>query len=104
MDVLLAFLFLFMTLIYFPEQPPTPPSASASVERTKVMQGLRELVKNKDFVLCAFAYGLSGGTLLAWQVCKYLVILGLLVNPVIEAIGRSNFKDSLQPESPKKVL
>ena len=80
MDVLLAFLFLFMTLIYFPEQPPTPPSASASVERTKVMQGLRELVKNKDFVLCAFAYGLSGGTLLAWQVCEQNTLLSGALN------------------------
>ena len=67
-DVFVAFIFLLMTLIYFPEQPPTPPSASASVERTKVMRGVKELINNKNFVLCAFAYGLSGGTLLAWQV------------------------------------
>ena len=72
MDVFVVFIFLLMALIYFPSKPPTPPSASASVERTKVSKGLKKLIKNKDFCLCALAYGLSGGTLLAWQVIIHI--------------------------------
>ena len=38
------------------------------VKSTAVRDGLKELIKNRNVWLCAMAYGLSGGTLLAWQV------------------------------------
>jgi len=67
MDAMLAFIFLFLTVVYFPKQPPTPPSASATVQRTEIWTGLKELRTNKNVWLCAMAYGISGGCLLAWQ-------------------------------------
>jgi len=65
-QALLAFIFAVMT-IYFPEKPPTPPSASASVVKTRFRTGLIELAKNPNAWGCAFAYAIPGGTLLAWQ-------------------------------------
>ena len=56
-----------LVLLYFPKQPPSPPSASASLPRTDFREGIKGLIKNKNALLCTVAYGLSGGTFLAWQ-------------------------------------
>ena len=56
-----------LILLYFPKQPPSPPSASASLPRTDFQEGIKGLIKNKNALLCTVAYGLSGGTFLAWQ-------------------------------------
>ena len=55
-------------IIYFPKQPPTPPSASASLERTNFKDGLKALVKDRNILLCTFGYASSGGVNGAWQV------------------------------------
>ena len=67
-DTVIAFLLLVLTIIYFPKQPPTPPSASSSTAKTEIYAGAKEIIKTKDAWLCAFAYSIPGGTLLAWQV------------------------------------
>lgn len=60
-------LFLFtLYLIYFPSQPPTPPSASASLQRTQFKDGLKALIRDKNVAFCTFAYSLSGGINGAW--------------------------------------
>ena len=58
----------FMYLVYFPMKPPSPPSASASIERTNFKDGLKVLIKDKNVLLCTFAYSLSGGINGAWAV------------------------------------
>ena len=87
LPVFIALVFLFLTLIYFPEQPPTPPSASATVERTPVNTSIKKLLKNRDFILCALAYGLSGGTLLAWQVIIHINYLMKNIFPILCSIS-----------------
>ena len=65
-------------IIYFPKQPPTPPSASASLERINFKDGLKALVKDPNVLLCTFAYALSGGVVGAWMV---IILNLLLINP-----------------------
>ena len=43
-------------------------SASAKLPRTDFVAGIKSLVSDRNAVLCALAYGFSGGTFLAWQV------------------------------------
>ena len=43
-------------------------SASAKLPRTDFKAGIKSLLFDRNAVLCALAYGLSGGTFLAWQV------------------------------------
>jgi FLVCR family MFS transporter len=54
-------------LIYFPKQPPSPPSASASMPRTDFKDGFKAIVKDRNVWLCTFAYAMSGGINGAWQ-------------------------------------
>ena len=75
-----AIALLLITFVYFPKEPPTPPSASASLPRTNVIQGLKDLVHNKNALLCTFAYGVSGGTFLAWQAVMTLNFQPLGIN------------------------
>ena len=55
-------------LIYYPKEPLSPPSATASIPRTEFKQGLKFLLKDRNAILCTLAFGLSGGIFLAWQV------------------------------------
>ena len=59
--------------IYFPAKPPTPPSASASVERTNFSEGLKAIIKDRNVLLCTFGYAMSGGVVGAWQVIFYYI-------------------------------
>ncbi len=69
-DAGIALALLVAFLVYYPKAPPTPPSASATIPRTNFKQGLIELVKNRNVILCTFAYSISGGVFGAWQVSK----------------------------------
>ena len=64
----MAAVLLLAVILYFPKKPPSPPSASASIPRTHFKEGMKDLFTNKNALLCAFGYGFSGGTFLAWQV------------------------------------
>ena len=73
-------------IIYFPKQPPTPPSASASLERINFKDGLKALVKDPNVLLCTFAYALSGGVVGAWMVIilnSFLINLAFLLNHIV---------------------
>ena len=63
---------LFLVLVSYPNKPPKPPSATATVERIDFKDGLQKLIKNPQFQLIAFAYGLSTGVYSAW--CSDLAI------------------------------
>ena len=58
-------------IIYFPNQPPTPPSASASIERTNFKEGLKTLINDKNIILCTFANSFSGVAYGSWQVILF---------------------------------
>jgi len=71
---LAAFLFI-LVLIYFPESPPHPPSASAKLdeESTQVFskeiffQSLKDIVTNPSFMILSLVGGWQAGLLNAWQ-------------------------------------
>ena len=57
----------FLVVATFKSKPSSPPSASASLPRTAFWPGIQGLIKDRNALLCTFAYGVSGGTFLAWQ-------------------------------------
>ena len=58
---------LFLTvLIYFPANPPFPPSRSSGAERVDPKSGLSQLLRNKSFLLLALLYGASCGVYSGW--------------------------------------
>ncbi|PVD36113.1 hypothetical protein C0Q70_03086 [Pomacea canaliculata] len=59
-------LFLAM-LIYFPSKPPRPPSASASIQRSNFLAGLKDLGRRGQFWLVCAIYGISLGVLGSWN-------------------------------------
>ncbi len=50
-----------LATIYFPSQPPTPPSASAGVKRTKFIPSLKSLILNPAFIVLGISGGLVNG-------------------------------------------
>ena len=53
-------------LVYIPKKPPIPPSVSATVNRVDFKQGLREIIKIKDFWLLCIPYGIGSGVYNCW--------------------------------------
>ena len=50
-----------LATIYFPGQPPSPPSQSASTDRTKFWSSLKALITNRAFIVLAVSGGLISG-------------------------------------------
>lgn len=50
-----------LATIYFPAHPPTPPSHSAELDRTKFWSSLRTLIRNRSFVALVISGGLVAG-------------------------------------------
>ena len=50
-----------LATIYFPPRPPTPPSESASSDRTKFWSSLKALMCNRSFLVLAVSGGLITG-------------------------------------------
>lgn len=50
-----------LATIYFPSQPPSPPSASAGAKRTKFIPSLKSLVFNPAFIILGISGGLVNG-------------------------------------------
>ncbi|CAH1786068.1 unnamed protein product [Owenia fusiformis] len=71
-----CFLFL-LVIIYFPSKPPSPPSASAGVERLDFKDGLLHLVRMKQFWLILMAYALPVGVFAVWG-----SVLDINLNPI----------------------
>ncbi|XP_050309851.1 uncharacterized MFS-type transporter C09D4.1 isoform X2 [Anthonomus grandis grandis] len=78
----LTSIILVLVLIFFKNGPPTPPSYSAQQEEkdeVSFMQSLKNLIKNRSFMLLLVAYGINVGvfyaisTLLSEIISKYYV-------------------------------
>lgn len=52
---------------YFPSEPPSPPSVSATQERTSFVAGLKAQVRNKNGWLIMIVYAISQGLVQTWQ-------------------------------------
>ena len=50
-----------LATIYFPDKPPTPPSMSAGLERTAFLSSLKELIRNRSFIVLVISGGLVAG-------------------------------------------
>ncbi|XP_065647705.1 solute carrier family 49 member 4 isoform X5 [Hydra vulgaris] len=55
-----------LVILTFPHKPPKPPSFTSNIERVHFLRGLKNLFKNPNFQLIAFAYGLTTGVYSAW--------------------------------------
>ena len=63
-----------LATIYFPPNPPTPPSESATTERTKFWSSLKALMCNRSFIVLAISGGLiTGGN--RYILCKQSIII-----------------------------
>ena len=71
-------LLLILVFIYFPARPPTPPSITASIERTSFFQGLKRLFRNKKFWILATVFTLPTSLQGAWS---------SVFNVVLEPLG-----------------
>lgn len=73
---LAGLLFLF-SLLYLPAKPPTPPSTSASVQRTNYMAALGSVARNGSLILLCLANAIPNGVFGSWQ-----AVLDVLLDPV----------------------
>ncbi len=48
-------------IIYFPAEPPTPPSRTASIKRMDYKNGLKRLIRNKQFWMLSFCFSTATG-------------------------------------------
>lgn len=48
----------FLTLVFFREKPPTPPSKTASQERLEYSKGLKKVFKDWNFIIAIIGYSL----------------------------------------------
>ena len=62
-----------LATIYFPARPPTPPSYSATTQRTKFLSAMKALMCNRAFIVLSISGGLvTGGNM-------YVVILTVVI-------------------------
>lgn len=57
---------LLLACFTFPHKPPKPPSPTATMTRIGFKKGFIKLLKNPQFQLVAFAYGLTSGAYAGW--------------------------------------
>ena len=62
----IACLLFLLVLFTFPAKPKLPPSTTAALERLDFNKGLKQLLKNPQFQLIAFLYGITTGVYSAW--------------------------------------
>ncbi len=56
-----------LVIIYFPDRPRTPPSASSEREKLNFFNGWSGVLKNKNLWIMCAAYALPGGVQVGWQ-------------------------------------
>ena len=56
-----------LIILYFPSQPPSPPSNSASEDRMGFMAGIKSLLFSKNAWLIMMTYSMSQGLVQMWQ-------------------------------------
>ncbi|ESP01117.1 hypothetical protein LOTGIDRAFT_139886, partial [Lottia gigantea] len=66
-----------LMLIYFPKKPPLPPCTSASVSRKNFIQGLKEIIRNRNILMVGIAYGSALGVSNVWA-----GVLNLILQPL----------------------
>ena len=52
-----------LATIYFPSEPPTPPSFTASEERSRFLDSLKQLLQNRNYWLLIFSGGIMMGAI-----------------------------------------
>lgn len=65
---------LLASFLYFPADPPTPPSLSATIERLDFVAGFKLLLSNPRFLFLVLALTIPGGFMVGW---------GLLLDEVL---------------------
>lgn len=73
----LAGLIFLLCLLYLPAKPPTPPSTSASVQRTNYKESLGSVARNTSLILLGLANAIPKGVFGSWQ-----AVLDVLLDPV----------------------
>ena len=66
-----------LILIYFPSQPPKPPSISATAPRTLFLEGFKTLIKSRTAWFTMITYSMSQGLVQMWQSVMIINILNL---------------------------
>lgn len=86
MNTLLRLEFIFcavvfiMVLVYFPDKPPSPPSASAAAPRLEFKSGFFRLIKNQRFWLVCLVYGVVSGITNGWLSVLYINLKPLKIS------------------------
>ena len=73
----LSLVIFLLILLYFPSQPPKPPSISASAPRTLFLEGFKTLLKSRTAWFTMIAYSMSQGLVQMWQSVMVINILNL---------------------------
>ncbi|XP_022344894.2 solute carrier family 49 member 4 homolog isoform X1 [Crassostrea virginica] len=73
----LAGVIFLMCLVYLPSKPPTPPSASASIQRTNYKEALGSVARNYALILLCLASAIPNGVFGSWQ-----AVLDVLLDPI----------------------
>lgn len=63
--------------LFFPNKPPSPPSASASTERTNFKEGLKALLRNKTYLVVTLTFALTVGSFGGW-----MGVVSVIVSPL----------------------
>ncbi|XP_071103140.1 solute carrier family 49 member 4 homolog [Haliotis cracherodii] len=75
-------LLLLLVVVYFPAKPPSPPSLTASMERTSYLQGLKGLFTHKRFLVILVAFSVPTGVFL---------VFGAVLDVVLDGIGITQY-------------
>ncbi|XP_071103142.1 solute carrier family 49 member 4 homolog [Haliotis cracherodii] len=70
-------LLLLLVVVYFPAKPPSPPSLTASMERTSYLQGLKGLFTHKRFLVIMVAYSIPTGVYLVFAAVLDVILNGV---------------------------
>lgn len=73
----LAGVIFLLCLVYLPSKPPTPPSTSASLQRTNYKAALGSVARNRSLILLCLANAIPNGVFGSWQ-----AVLDVLLDPV----------------------
>lgn len=72
----ISVLLLLCVLVYFPDKPPSPPSATSSTPHHTYAQGLKRLFLDKSYIYLSVLFSLSYGVYFGW-----FVVLALAIKP-----------------------
>ncbi|XP_071103050.1 solute carrier family 49 member 4 homolog [Haliotis cracherodii] len=70
-------LLLLLVVVYFPAKPPSPPSLTASMERTSYLQGLKGLFTHKRFLVIMVAFSVPTGVFSVFAAVLDVVLDGI---------------------------